>query len=203
MTKPQINGPFQHSLGSSTLVVGGRGAAARRLLLRSIGARSAFLGMVLASSSSFGQVTITIQAVALPAQPPNAVAEEKPGDLPDDVFAPVPKKKEPKALAHRRMAFVAGPGMDLDPLIQRFLPQFRQLTKVQIHLVHSVCNLSKEQKKKLDLETLTAAKAAAKQYAEFQQKMMQGQWNGTQSYPEPARSRSGQPDSDPQSESDR
>jgi hypothetical protein len=81
---------------------------------------------------------------------------------------------------------VAAPAQPvIDPLVQQFLPQFRQLMRTEINLVQAVCKLSKDQRIKIDKAGGKAAQAAAKQYGEFQQKMMQGQWNGHDGNPEP------------------
>ena len=128
------------------------------------------------------QVAMPFQ-VALPAPAP---VEKPADDFPVDVFAALEKKPDvPNVEADIAVAMPAGAVVDLDPLVQQFLPQFRQLTKIETHLVQRICKLSKDQRKAIEKESDKIAKAASKKYAEFQQKMMQGQWIGGEAYPDP------------------
>ena len=73
----------------------------------------------------------------------------------------------------------------MDPMAAQYLPQFRQLARTEVHLAQAVCKLAPDQRKKIDKAATAAAIAASKKYGEFQQKMMQGQWNGVDPMPDP------------------
>ena len=86
---------------------------------------------------------------------------------------PIPIAAPPPALAA------------MDPMAAQYLPQFRQLARTEVHLAQAVCKLAPDQRKKIDKAAPAAAIAASKKYGEFQQKMMQGQWNGVDPMPDP------------------
>jgi hypothetical protein len=70
-------------------------------------------------------------------------------------------------------------------LMQQFLPQFRQLLKIELALLNRICQPSKEDRKRLQQAGDQSLKEAAKSFAEAQKKMMQGQWRHDSVQPDP------------------
>jgi hypothetical protein len=74
---------------------------------------------------------------------------------------------------------------NVDNLMQQFLPQFRQLLKIELVLMNRICRPDKEQGKRLQQAGDKSLKEAAKSFAEAQKKMMQGQWRHDSVQPDP------------------
>jgi hypothetical protein len=114
------------------------------------------------------------------------VPEPEPVAFPADVFAPLEKKPADEALVVPDLDVVIAPGaVDLKPLVDQFLPQFRRLAKTEMIFLQRTCSLTNSQRAAIDKERDKVARTAATRYAEFQQKAMQGNWRESEAYPEP------------------
>lgn len=91
----------------------------------------------------------------------------------------VPAKIMMKAVAVQP----AGPALaaQAEQYVQHFRPMFR----AEYYFIRNVCNLTSPQRKQLARLGEPAARSAAKEFVEAQQKMMQGGWRPGMQYPDP------------------
>jgi hypothetical protein len=90
-----------------------------------------------------------------------------------------------KAVRIRRAIAVKAPGALLDAQAQQFIQQFRPIFRVEYYFIRNICDLTPDQRRQLAREGERAVKDAARQFAELQQKMMQGGWRPGTQYPDP------------------
>ena len=79
-----------------------------------------------------------------------------------------------------------------DDQVQQYVQQFRPMVRTEYYFIRNVCDLTKEQRKQVAREGERAVLAAARRFAEEQQKMMRGGWRpGTRAARSPAAPRGG------------
>ncbi|MFO0889969.1 MAG: hypothetical protein U0790_12620 [Isosphaeraceae bacterium] len=125
-------------------------------------------------AAALPRTTVIVQGQARPVEKPKAEAKAEP---------------KAKAVAKRAVqrAVVLQPAMPvaaLDAQVAQYLQQFRPLARAEYYFVRNVCGATGEQRKRLAEVSEQAARGAARQFVEAQQKMMQGGWRAGASYPE-------------------
>jgi hypothetical protein len=85
----------------------------------------------------------------------------------------------------RAVAMPAPPAAQLDAQVEQFIQQFRPLFRAEYYFLRRICDLAPDQRKQVAREGERAVHDAAKNFAELQQKMMQGGWRPGTQYPEP------------------
>jgi hypothetical protein len=102
----------------------------------------------------------------------------------------VEKKAAPKAARKAVMAkrvVAVQLGAVPDDQVQQYVQQFRPMVRTEYYFIRNVCDLTKEQRKQVAREGERAVLAAARRFAEEQQKMMRGGWRPGSEQPDPHR----------------
>jgi len=107
------------------------------------------------------------------------------------VKAGVVEKKAAKEAVRDRVvvkrAFAVQLGAVPNDQVQQFVQQFRPMVRTEYYFIRNVCDLTKDQRKEVAREGEHAVLAAARRFAEEQQKMMRGGWRPGTEQPDPHR----------------
>jgi hypothetical protein len=90
---------------------------------------------------------------------------------------------QPARVVGRVMARPAAAALDAQAA--QYVEQFRPLFRSEYYFIRNICGLTSEQRKKLARLGERATHAAARQFAESQQKLMQGGWQFGSENPDP------------------
>ncbi len=144
------------------------------------------------------KVAIAVEKVA-----PRAKTDDKPADeaaadkkKEDAKAEPAPPAKAQKGRVTEVLQAIGqaiqervAPALEAeaDPMVQQFMPQFRQMLSTELHFVRTVCEPTPEQYKTIKAAGDTSLKLAIKKFAEVQKKMQQGGMRPgqQQEYPDP------------------
>jgi hypothetical protein len=74
-----------------------------------------------------------------------------------------------------------------DDQVQQYVQQFRPMVRTEYYFIRNVCELTKDQRKQVAREGERAVLAAARKFAEDQQKMMRGGWRPGMQQADPQR----------------
>ncbi len=84
-----------------------------------------------------------------------------------------------------RMRGVPAAAAGLDAQAAQYVQHFRPMFRAEYYFIRNTCGLNPDQRKKLARLGEAAVKAAARQFVEAQQNMMQGGWRPGTEYPDP------------------
>jgi hypothetical protein len=90
-----------------------------------------------------------------------------------------------KAVAVQPARVVGRPAAVLDAQVTQYVQQFRPMFRAEYYFIRNTCDLNTDQRKQLARMGERVIKAAARQFAEAQQKMMRGGWRPGSESPDP------------------